>query len=274
MKTFNLFAALAALCLCGLTSPAVEIIAHRGASHDAPENTVASFKLGWQQHADADETDIWPTKDGKLIISHDENTKRITGVEKKIPRETFADLRALDAGAWKGPQWKGEKLATLDEALATMPAGKRFFIEIKPGPEALPVLMPELKRVLAASGRKHSELVIIAFSLEVARVAKEKLPTLKVYWLYDWKKDKDTDATFSPDELIAKAKAAKLDGLDLSFKGPIDATYVKKVKDAGLKFYAWTVDDAVEAKKLVAFGVDGITTNRPQWLREQLGTAR
>ncbi|MBI3878377.1 MAG: glycerophosphodiester phosphodiesterase, partial [Verrucomicrobia bacterium] len=205
-------------------------------------------------------------KDGKLIISHDENTKRTTGVDKKIPQETFADLRALDAGSWKGAQWKGEKLPTLAEALATMPAGKRFFLEIKCGPE----ILPEFERIIKASGKKNEQLVVIAFSYEVARQAKERFPALRVYWLYDWKKDKDTGIAFTTDELIAKAKAAKLDGLDLSFKGPIDAAYVKKVKDAGLKLYVWTVDDAAEAKKLASFGVDGITTNRPQWLREQL----
>src|SRR5664279_768363 len=79
---------------------AVEIIGHRGASFDAPENTLASFKLGYQQKADADELDIYLTKDGKIIVIHDGTTGRTTGVTNKIATQTFDDLRRLEAGQW------------------------------------------------------------------------------------------------------------------------------------------------------------------------------
>ncbi|MEW6306614.1 MAG: glycerophosphodiester phosphodiesterase family protein, partial [Verrucomicrobiota bacterium] len=108
------------------TSGAVEIIAHRGASYDAPENTMASVKLGWKQKADGVEIDIWLTKDGKIILLHDENTKRTTGVDKKVHEQTFDELRRQDAGSWKDPKFKGEKLPTLDEVLKTVPKGKRL----------------------------------------------------------------------------------------------------------------------------------------------------
>ena len=260
------FALLSAFALGCSTMHSQQIIAHRGASHDAPENTLASFKLGWEQGADADELDIWLSKDGRLVVMHDGDTKRITGVNKKIEAQTLAELRALDAGAWKGPQWKGEKIPTLDEVLALIPAGKRLFIEIKCGPEVL----PELERVLHDSGRKPAQCAIIAFSFQVAQQAKRRLPALEVSWLYDWKKDKDTGLTFAPDELIQKARRANLDGLDLKYPGPIDAAFVRQVKAAALKLYVWTVDDPADAKKAAEAGVDGITTNRPQWLRQQL----
>src|SRR5207249_946557 len=139
-----------------------------GASHDAPENTLASFKLGWAQRADADELDIWLSKDDHIVVMHDGDTKRITGVNRKITDQTLAELRAQDAGTWKGPQWKGEKIPTLDEVLALIPAGKRLFIEIKCGPEVL----LELERVLKESGRKPQQCAIIAFSFQVAQLAK------------------------------------------------------------------------------------------------------
>jgi glycerophosphoryl diester phosphodiesterase len=258
--------AFVSLCLGGLTSSAVDIVAHRGASFDAPENTLAAFKLGWQQNSDANELDIWLTKDGQAIIMHDATTKRTAGLDKKVSEQTLAELRGLDAGSWKSPQWKGEKIPTLAEALATIPAGKRFFLEIKCGVEVL----PEMERVIKASGKKPQQLPIIAFSYEVAKQAKARFPAHEVSFLYDWKKDKDTGVKLSADELIAKAKAGKLDGLDVHFSGPIDADYVKKVKAAGLKFYVWTVDDAAVARRMVEAGVEAITTNRPQWLREQL----
>ncbi len=246
---------------------AVDIIAHRGASHDAPENTLAAFKLGWQQRADAVELDIWLTKDGKIIVSHDGDTKRTTGTAKKIPESTLAELRALDAGSWKDPKWKNEKLPTLDEALALIPDGKRLVIEIKCGVEVL----PELERVLKASGKPAAQLVIISFKYDVCAESKKLFPKIPVLFLSSFKEDKATGKwSPTPDSLIAKAKAAGLEGINLAHKGPLDADFVKKTHAAGLKFYVWTVDDAAIAKKLLADGADGITTNRPEWLREQL----
>jgi glycerophosphoryl diester phosphodiesterase len=248
---------------------AVEIIAHRGASYDAPENTVASFKLGWKQNADADELDIWLSKDGKVVVFHDNNTKRIAGVDQLLANQTFAELRALDAGLWKGESWKGEKIPTLEEALATQRAGKRMFIEIKCGPE----ILPELERILHESGKKPAELVIIGFGYDTMKAAKARFPQIPVFWLVSPDKESRGRAP-AVAELVTQAKSAGLDGLDLNFKFAIDAAFVSQVKDAGLKLYVWTVDDAKVAGKLAALGVDGITTNRPQWLREQLRTTQ
>ena len=244
---------------------AVEIIAHRGASHDAPENTVASFKLGWKQNADADELDIWLSKDGKMVVFHDENTKRIADVDQRVADQTFDELRALDAGSWKGAAWKGEKIPTLAEALKTQPAGKRMFIEIKCGPE----ILPELERVLRESGKTPAELVIIGFGYDTMKAAKVRFPEIPVFWLVSPEKESRGEKP-TVDEMVAKVKSARLDGLNLNFKFAIDAAFVRQVKDAGLKLYAWTVDDAKVAQKLAALGVDGITTNRPEWLRAQL----
>src|SRR5215831_18081119 len=93
----------------------VEIVAHRGASFDAPENTVASANLAWEQNADAVELDIRLTKDGELIVSHDGTTSRIDGRNRLISDLTLAEVRSLDAGRIKGPKFAGEKMATLDE---------------------------------------------------------------------------------------------------------------------------------------------------------------
>src|SRR5580700_364858 len=83
----------------------VEFIAHRGASRDAPENTVAAVKLAWFQNADAVEVDVQLTQDGKLLVFHDANTKRIAGTNKRIDHHTLAELQLLDAGKWKGKHW-------------------------------------------------------------------------------------------------------------------------------------------------------------------------
>src|ERR1700689_4578384 len=87
---------------------AVEIIGHRGASHDAPENTLASFRLAWTQHADAAETDAYLSKDGEIVVIHDSNTARVSGRRRKVVDQTLAELKQLDIGRWKGEQWAGE----------------------------------------------------------------------------------------------------------------------------------------------------------------------
>jgi glycerophosphoryl diester phosphodiesterase len=248
---------------------AVQIIAHRGASHDAPENTLSSFKLGYQQNADADELDIYLTRDNKIVVIHDGDTGRISGVTNKIATSTSEELRRLDVGKW-GP-WKGkgftEKIPLLEEVLPLIPEGKRLFIEIKCGPEVL----PELKRVLAKSGKTPSQTVIIGFGYEVVKEAKATLPNVEACWLVT--RDKKSKEYPPIEDLIPKAKAANLDGLDLEAGFPIDKTFVQKVHSAGLKLYTWTVDDPAIARQQAEAGVDGITTNRPGWLREQLATA-
>ncbi len=246
---------------------AVDIVGHRGASYDAPENTVASAKLGWEQNADAVEIDIYLSKDGHIVVIHDADTKRTTGVAGKVSETASKDLRALDAGAWKGAAWKGEKIPFLEEVIATVPVGRRLFIEIKSGPE----ILPELQRAWKASGLKPEQTVIIGFGYDTVVAAKKKFPDVPVHWLSSFKTNAKTGAvTPTVDELIRKAKAGGLTGLDVNHTGPVDAEFVRRVKAAGLQCHVWTVDDPLAARRLRAAGVDSITTNRPRWLRDQL----
>jgi glycerophosphoryl diester phosphodiesterase len=264
-------AALLSLVLVGPSARAVDIVGHRGASADAPENTVSSWKLGYAQGADACELDIHLTKDGKIIVSHDPSTKRTAGVDKKIAETNFDELRKLDVGKWGKWAGKGftEKLPTLDEALALVPPGKRFLIEIKTHAE----IMPALEEVIRRTPLKPEQTVFISFQYDAIEAAKKAFPDRQAYWLADYKQDKKTGKFPDLDELITKAKAAKLDGLDLSFKFPLDAAAVKKIHDAGLQCHVWTVDDPAKARELAKAGVDSITTNRPGALRKELQQA-
>ncbi|HWN93893.1 MAG TPA: glycerophosphodiester phosphodiesterase family protein, partial [Methylomirabilota bacterium] len=136
-----------------------------------------------------------------------------------------------------------------------------------------PEIVPELARVIHASKRKPAEIVVISFKFDSLKESKAKLPDIEHYFLSDYK----TNAQGRLPELspmIAQAKSAKFDGLDLQFKWPIDKAFVNQVKDAGLKLVVWTVNDPAIAKRMVEAGVDGITTDRPGWLREQLDGAK
>ena len=249
----------------------VELVAHRGESHDAPENTMAAVRLAWERGVDAVEFDVRLTADRKLIVIHDADTARVApGGPKLVVAEQTADaLRKVDVGAWKGPKFAGERMPLLEEVLATLPAdpGKRLLIEVKVGPEAT----EPLAAAIEAAGRPPGQTAVISFNLDTCRAVKERLPKLKVYYLSSFKQDEKTGKVRpTVADLIRDAQAAKLDGLDLAFKGPIDAAFVKQVHDAGLEMHVWTVDDPADALRMVAAGVDGITTNRAGWMRARL----
>lgn len=247
--------------------PAVEIVGHRGASYDAPENTLSAIRLGWEQHADAVEFDVYLSKDGQIVLIHDADTERVAGVKRKIVEQTTEELRKLDVGKWKDAKFTGERIPLLSEALATIPQGKRVFIEVKCGAE----IVPELKRQLALAKRPATETAIISFQKEVIAESKKAMPDCKAYWLASIKRDKKTGAwNHTVDDLIQTAKQLHADGLDLSACDLIDKSFGEKVKSSGLALLVWTVNDVKVARQMIAAGVQGITTDRPQWLREEL----
>src|SRR6478672_5367982 len=105
----------------------MQIIAHRGASFDAPENTLAAIRLGWDQGADGVEFDVRLSRDGQIVVIHDADTRRVANVDRLVSDQTVDELRQLDVGRWKGPQFAGERIPTLAEVLAIVPAGKTAF---------------------------------------------------------------------------------------------------------------------------------------------------
>jgi glycerophosphoryl diester phosphodiesterase len=107
-------------------------IAHRGASYLAPENTMASAKLAWEMGADAVEIDIHLSKDNRIMVIHDSDTKRTCSEKKNLIIEKTPSilLRDLDAGSWKGAEFKGEKIPYLTEIIETVPEGKTLVVEI------------------------------------------------------------------------------------------------------------------------------------------------
>jgi len=109
-----------------LVSAGPELIAHRGESADAPENTLAAFRLAWERKVPAIELDVHLTKDGRLAVCHDFDTKRCAGVACKIRESLWGELKDLDVGQRFNPRFTGEKLPLLEDALVTIPAGARF----------------------------------------------------------------------------------------------------------------------------------------------------
>ncbi|MDF2440800.1 MAG: glycerophosphoryl diester phosphodiesterase [Abditibacteriota bacterium] len=258
----------------GLTT---EIIAHRGASFDAPENTLASVRLAWEHNADAVEIDVHLSKDNHIVVMHDAHTQRTGGLDRRIAEQTLEELRTLDVGSWKEARFAGEKIPTLSEVIETIPQGKRLVIEVKCGSE----IVPTLQATLAGSGRSAEQFLIITFSQSTLQAIKAAMPHITAYWLsaFSQNQQSSTDqakAEQSKEEQptieawIEVAHSIGADGLNLSASGLWNTELVQAVKAAGLKCYAWTVNDVDQARRLIAMGIDGITTDRAGWLRERL----
>jgi len=241
----------------------VEIIAHRGVSHLAPENTMASVLLGWEKNADV-EVDVYLTKDNHIVVIHDDSTERTAGIDLKVAESTARELRELEVGSFKSEEFAGEPIPFLSDIVDSIPPGRKLYIEIKCGQEILPFL----QALLAESG-KTSQVVIIGFDLETVTASKQ-LIDVPTYWLKGTEKVEETEEWIPHDpKLVQTAEDRGLDGMDVHYAG-VTKEFAKATKASGQKLYVWTVDDPEEAIRLVKLGVAGITTNRPGWLREQL----
>lgn len=239
------------------------IVAHRGASADAPENTLAALRLGFAQGADYAECDVHLTRDGAVVLLHDDTLARTAGDARAVADLTLAELRALDVGAWRGERWRGEKIATLAEALAVVPDGCRLLVEVKSGPEALPAVV----EALAASGCGAEKCIFMGFDPEIARAALRELPEVERHWLVEIGAGADTIA------VVRDALAAGCAALNVDRAAGGDPALVAAAHAAGLGVFVWTVDDEDEALRLAALGADGLTTNRPAAIRAALGLA-
>ena len=244
------------------------IVAHRGESFDAPENTLAAINLAWERGAMAVEIDVHLSRDNQIVVIHDFNTKRLAGVNKNVQSQTLEELKALDVGLWKGEQWKGERVPTVREVLDTIPKGKKLIIEIKSDEKLIPYLHEELE----LSELSNEQIELIGFDLHTMAYAKEAFPGHRVLWLLDldyrW-----INRIFKPsiEKAIKKVKKFHLDGLNVWAGKMLDKSMVRQVQDAGLLLYCWTVDDPDQARNLKSWGIDAITTNRAQWLKSKLG---
>lgn len=239
--------------------PEVEIIAHRGASYDAPENTVAAIREAWVQGADGTEVDIYLTADGQIIGVHDKTTKRTSNADLNVSQSTFSDLRELDAGSWKNPKFAGEKLPSFAEILAAVPHDKKIYIEVKCGPEIVPQMVKELK----AEARPLETTIVICFNADVVAAVKESWPELPAMYLHGMK-----DVTAK--QVIETARRIHADGVDLRAGEELTQEFADEIHAAGLRLDVWTVNDPELAKRMVKIGVKGITTDRPAFLREEL----
>ncbi|HVC34902.1 MAG TPA: glycerophosphodiester phosphodiesterase family protein [Chloroflexota bacterium] len=224
------------------------MIAHRGASAYAPENTEAAFALGVAMGADAIETDLRQTRDGVVVLLHDALVDRTTDGHGPVAELSWASVRSLDAGAWKHPRFAGERVPTLADFLDRYGKGQPLYLEIK---------APEVVEASVAMVRDRGLLegvVFTSFSFEaVEHVA--LLASVRTCWLvHQW----------TPTE-AARARSSTLYEVSVH-ASQLNRALVLEILEAGRNVRAWGLKDDDLMHQAIAAGVSGATVDFPDRL--------
>jgi len=219
------------------------ICAHRGASATHPENTIVAFQEAGRLGAQMIEFDLWLTKDGQPIVMHDASVDRTTDGKGKIASLTLAEIKRLDAGAKKGPQFKGARVPTLEEALDVMPKGVWLNIHMKEGAALGKIVAETLQR------KGRADQVFLACTAEAAKAARQILPGIKICCM---------DRQYGQvDKYVESAIAARADFIQLVGKVPPNfGELVSKLKEHKIRINYFGITDPDGLRKLFSAGVD------------------
>lgn len=239
-------------------------VAHRGASHRAPENTMAAIEHAIGAGADAVEVDVRRTRDGALVLMHDTTLVRTTNAREVFPRRapwrvgdlTYGQLQRLDAGSWKSGRHAGEPVPLLDQAIeAAHRAGIGLVVELKT-PELYPDIVGDVVSALRSAPRfladslPHERIVVQSFDFATMKELTAQAPEIPVGLL----------GAPRPEHLPVLASwAAQVN----PHHGRVDAAYVARLHDVGLRCHTWTADRSTDIRRVLRAGVDGVITNRP-----------
>ncbi|MEW2260728.1 glycerophosphodiester phosphodiesterase family protein [Streptomyces sp. NPDC047869] len=251
------------------------VIAHRGASAYAPENTLASIDKAAGLGFSWVENDVQRTKDGQLVVIHDDSLRRTTNVEAVFPGRapwkvkdfTAAEIARLDAGSWFSAAYARTRVPTLKQYMRRVEHNhEKLLLEIK-NPELYPGIERQTLKLLGDEGwldRAHlGRLVVQSFSADSVRAVHELKPAL-------------TTAYLGRPSLAQLHRYARFTDLINPSYGSISGSYVAALRTFDgphgrpLGVCAWTVDDAATARKVARYGVDGVITNKPDVVRAAL----
>jgi len=244
----------------------MKIIAHRGASHDAPENTLHALQLAWHEKADGVEVDVRTSKDGRNVLMHDETLARTTGLAGRIADQTWDILRAADAGSWKGPRWRHSNIPLLRDVLRMVPNGRLLYLELKGGREMLPALTADFDVARPPKDRVR----FLSFDLRMLREVRKALPAYACYWNVEPAGYSGAPRSWTAEALGDQARREKIQGLSVGYCAEVDAAFIRAVQAQHVGLVAWAVDDAPTAARLQADGLPELMTNRPGYLRQHL----
>jgi glycerophosphoryl diester phosphodiesterase len=236
--------------------PQPTIIAHRGAAGLAPENTLVAIRKGLAHNAGYIEADIQRSADGVLLLMHDEKVDRTTNGTGAVRQLSWAELSQLDAGSYYAPQFLGERIPTLEQALLFLrDEAATFVIEIK-DPHFYPEISKEIVEMIGRY-RAQNKVVVISFDHAELKVFHELAAEIRVGVLFTW-----------PWEVSHIAHSQIVDVYWPAVL--LDPTFVRRMHGRGYEVWVWTVNSAVMMRLLAWLGMDGVTTDRPE-LGKRLG---
>lgn len=234
----------------------VQIIAHRGASAYEPENSILAFNKAFELHADAIELDIWQTKDDSLMISHDINTLRTTGVSYIISETDSSVLRTLNIG-------KGEKMPFLGEVLKMLPPGKKIYLDIKwyqYGNTRLESKVIDDFISQIEKSNRIEDCVAVCFEASYLFKIKSRKPELKCMWI--------AHALNTKAEINDVFSKYDFDGISAHWS-IIDSELSESMKNKKKSLFAWVINDkSVSLELYKKYGVSGIFTDKPDLVRQ------
>jgi glycerophosphoryl diester phosphodiesterase len=229
------------------------IFAHRGASGYAPENTMAAFKKGIEMGAKGIELDVHLTKDGQIVVCHDENIKRTSNGEGLIMDMTLEELKKFDFGVRFSSEFEGEKIPTLEEVLELIEDWDGILnIEIKAAPRQY---LAGLEKEVVELVKKYSmvdKIIISSFNHYSLAEVKKIAPEFKTGILY-------SELIYEPWEYVKNVGACAIHPGLISLTEEVIKGCIKN----GVMVNVWTVNQSEHMKMLIEAGVDGIITNYP-----------
>ncbi len=244
----------------------MKLIAHRGSSHEAPENTLHAIQMAWHERADGVEVDVRASKDGRCLLMHDEALQRTTGLAGRLEDQTWDILRLADAGSWKGPRWRHCTIPLLRDVLRVVPNGRLLYLEIKGDRSMVPALAADF----AVARPDPARIRFLGFDLRLLRELRQILPAYGAYWNVEAQGHAGAPRVWTAEALADQAVKHGVQGLSVGFCPAVNAAFIQHMKARGLGLMVWTVDDERAAQRLLEEGLPELMTNRPGYLRRQL----
>lgn len=237
----------AALRTPGIWRVVFRLIAHRGASSLAPENTLSAFRAAYAHNVRDVELDVHLSRDGRAVVIHDATTARTSGVDLVVRDTDSSILRTLDVGSFKGAEFAGERIPFLEDVLAELPDDARAWVELKSGTDCA----AEVARRIRASG-KTRQVTVHSFNLEALVRFKALAPDVSIWF-------NKIDAP--SEEELTHLQLQHVEGLNLYVESLTDA-FVRTVREQRMGLATFTVDDPARAATLTRLGLDGMVTDR------------
>jgi glycerophosphoryl diester phosphodiesterase len=236
----------------------MRLIAHRGASGLAPENTLAAFRLALRSGAEALELDVHQTADKELVVLHDEDLRRVAGRPEAVRDLTWQELCRFDVGNWFDPKFQGERVPRLEEIFDLVGQRAELHIELKRGSRLYPGIEKAVLKLLLRR-RALKSCVVSSFDHEALFTIRALAPRLRLGYLLG--------ATWLP-KAWREIKALAAESLNLSSR-QATSERVRAAHRRGTRVLVYTVNDVEAARRMKRLGVDGIYSNFPELLKDE-----